>query len=441
MKSLKSQISLAALGYGLEKLIALVVVTVLVRHIDKALMGRFFVAISVCTVAAMFVEFGSARYLVRATAQNTTGAATYLAGVLRFRLPLMVFALVAINFIVALIAPELLWIYIFTSVYILFENLYYAFGSTLLGIGAVAARVATGLIGPLCLLALVPAATLLGWPLQRIVVLYAASSTFMALVACWIVVRRIGPIPVVHGEASVRDILGQCSLLLAVNTTVMLHARIDEWMLAAMRDFREVAGYAVAYKVAEVSRSAIRPMTMVLFPHFAAAVSRNEWNTVQAHAMRALGGAAVMGMLVAVCVILTAPWVVPLLFGRDYPESVTIMGVLFLATPALFVGFVATSINLSLHLDKELLGFAAASLALNFTLNLAAIPRWGAIGAAWTTVITESLFCVGIVALLVMKLRPLVARWARPEPQVHPTFAKAVRVPGEQDRVQRRSHG
>jgi O-antigen/teichoic acid export membrane protein len=410
VRSLRGQLSIATFGHGLEKLIALVVVTVLIRHVDKELMGQFFFAISVCTAAALLNEFGSARYLIRAVAQDRPAAASHLGGVLRFRLPLLAVTLAAINGVVAVTAPQLLWMFAFTSVYVLFDNLYYAFGSTLLGTGAIAARVATGLIAPLCLLVTVPLAALLGWPFERIVIIYAVAAVLMSVASFLLVVRRLGPIPVFDGAVPVRKIIAQCALLFAVNVTILLHARIDEWMLAAMRDFREVAGYAAAYKLAEVSRTAIRPVAMVLFPLFAAAVADLAWREVRTHARRALAGAALIGATVAACVIAVAPWVVPLLFGQEYPESVSITRVLFLVTPALFVSSVAMTINTSLHLERETLVFAVASVALNFALNLVAIPRWGALGAAWSTLVTETLFCVSIVALVATTVRTRAAR-------------------------------
>jgi len=380
-------------------------VTVLVRHVDKALMGEFFFAISVCTAAALLNEFGTSRYLVRAVAQDKASAAAYLGGVLRLRLPLLALTVVTINCIVAVTAPQLLWIFVFTSIYILSENLYYAFGSTLLGIGAVSARVVTGLIGPLCLLILVPTAIFLDWSFDRIVVAYAIATTAMATIGLAAVVRRIGRVTILRGAVSARGIIAQCSLLFAVNALVLLHSRIDEWMLAAMRDFREVAGYAAAYKLAEVSRTAIRPITMVLFPVFAAAVARAAWHEVRSYAKRTLWSVALISLAVAIGVIAVAPWIVPLLFGAGYPETVAITRVLFLATPALFISYAAMPFNSSLHLDKQTLSFAVVSVALNFVLNLFFIPRWGAIGAAWSTLVTESLFSVCMVVLLTSNLQ------------------------------------
>jgi Na+-driven multidrug efflux pump len=78
--------------------------------------------------------------------------------------------------------------------------------------------------------------------------------------------------------------------------------------------------------------------------------------------------------------------------GVGYPETVAITRVLFLATPVLFINFAAMPFNSSLHLDKQTLSFAIVSVVLNFVLNLFFIPRWGAIGAAWSTLVTESLF-------------------------------------------------
>jgi O-antigen/teichoic acid export membrane protein len=405
MKPLLQKISIAALGHGVEKVIALVVVTVLVHNVDKTLMGEFFFAISVCTAAALLNEFGTSRYLVRAVAQDEARAGAHLSSVLRFRLPMLAVTFVAINGVVAAVAPGLLWVFAFTSIYILAESLYYAFGSTLVGTGAISARIVTGLIGPVCLLVLVPTAILLGWPFERIVIVYALATTAMAAIAFVVVVRRIGSVTVWSRTVSLRSIVAQCVLLFAVNLLILLHSRIDEWMLAALRDFREVAGYAAAYKLAEVSRAAIRPITMVLFPVFAGAVARAAWQEVRSHARRTLAMVALISLAVAVGVIAIAPWIVPLMFGADYPETVGITRVLFLATPALFIGYAAIPINSSLRLDRQTLVIAAASLTLNAVLNVFIIPRWGAIGAAWSTLASEVLFSIGMLMLLGYTLR------------------------------------
>ena len=404
VKPLLRQLSITTLGHGLEKVIALIVVTVLVHRIDKNLIGEFFFAISVCTVAALFNEFGTSRYLVRSVAQDRERAAANLGGVLGLRLPLLALTILAINVAVAVSAPHLLWIFLFTSIYVLFENLYYAFGSTLLGVGAVATRVATGLVGPLLLLMFVPAAALWHWPLDRIVVIYAAATSVMAVVGYLAVVREIGPVTISRSAAPTRGIVVQWSLLFAVNAVMMLHSRVDEWMLAGMRDFRDVAGYAAAYKLLEVSRSVIRPVTMVLFPLFAAGAARAAWEQMRARTKRVFWATGLIGTIVAVSVIAVAPWLIPLLFGDDYPETVAITRVLFLASPCLLVGYVAALVSSSLHLDRAVLVFAVVSVALNAALNFVAIPSWGAIGAAWTTLTTESLLTIALVSFALQKL-------------------------------------
>ena len=82
---------------------------------------------------------------------------------------------------------------------------------------------------------------------------------------------------------------------------------------------------------------------------------------------------------------------------RDYPGVVP-------GHPALYISFAAMLFNSSLHLDKQTLSFAVVSVILNFVLNLFFIPRWGAIGAAWSTLVTESLFSVCMVVLLTSNL-------------------------------------
>src|SRR5690606_37909493 len=204
---------------------------------------------------------------------------------------------------------------------------------------------------------------------------------------------------------SATGVLAQCSWLFAVDVAVLIHSRVDEWMLASMRGFREVAGFAAAYKLVEASRSAIRPITLVLFRHFAAAVQANAWERVRGHGARTLLGAALLGVVAAGVVYAIAPWIVPLLFGREYPESVAITRVLFIASPTLFVGFVATMICMSMHLEKRVAAFSVASIAVNFALNLVVIPMWGGVGAAWVKLASESLFCVSVTVLLFVTLR------------------------------------
>lgn len=408
MKRIGIDLSLAAFGHFLEKGIALVVITILVRHVDKVSMGQFFFAISVCSVVAMLTELGTCRHLVRAVAGDAGHAAAYLQQVLRLRLPLLLAALVLINLSVVLFAPSLSIIFLLCSIYVLAADLYYAFGSTLLGMRAVAARAVTGLIGPCVLLVLVPFATYRQWTLEQILIAYALSSLLMTGITWHYTLRRIGR---TAGGAvtSLRELLNSSLPLFMLSLLMLAHARTDEIMLASLRGFSEVAAYAAAYKLAEVSRAVIRPVTMVLFPIMTAALTEHSPVRYRRDMRRLIGGSAAVGLMVATVVILLAPFIVPWIFGAAYREATAITQVLFLVTPALFAGQTAITVANALRLDRPAITIVTIGVITNIILNAMIIPQWGAIGAAYTTVATESLIAVGLLVVIERGLREKIS--------------------------------
>ncbi|MBU1191688.1 MAG: oligosaccharide flippase family protein [Gammaproteobacteria bacterium] len=411
MKRIGIDLSLAALGHFLEKSIGLVVITILVRHIDKVSMGQFFYAISVCSIVAMLTELGTSRHLVRAVAGDTGHAAAHLQQVLRLRLPLLLIALVLVNLSVSLVAPSLSTIFLFCSIYVLAGDLYYTFSATLLGMRAVAARALTGLIGPCVLLLIVPFAAYRQWSLEQIVIAYALSSLLMTGISWRFTLRRVGR-KVGGAVTSLRELLGSSLPLFILGLLMLAHARADEIMLANLRNFSEVAAYVAAYKLAEVSRTLIRPITMVFFPIMSATLVEHGPGRYRRDARRLIGGSAAIGLLVAFVVIPLAPFIVPWIFGAAYSEATVITQILFLVTPALFIGQMAVTVANALRLDRPAIGIVTMGLIANILLNAMIIPQWGAIGAAYTTVATESLIAVGLLFVIERGLRERISAHA-----------------------------
>jgi len=107
----------------------------------------------------------------------------------------------------------------------------------------------------------------------------------------------------------------------------------------------------------------------------------------------------------AMVVIPLAPFIVPWIFGTAYHETTGITQVLFLVTSALFVGHTALIVANALRLDRLAISIVAGGVIANIVLNAMTIPQWGPIGAAWTTVATESLIAVGLLLVIERRLR------------------------------------
>lgn len=397
-QKLTADLIYALLGNATNKLFSFVIIAVLARYIDKSSMGEFFFAISVTSIVAMLTEFGTSRHLVREIAGDRTSAAGYLAQVLYIRLPLLVGALLLTNLCVWVFEPASLKIFLLTSAYVLINDLYFSFGATLVAVGAIVKRVATGLVGPGLLLLIVVPGVSLGWSFDRILMAHAASSVIMVWLASWVTLRIVGPLPRGTNVGAIKRVLAFALPFFTLTILALVHARLDEIMLAMLRSYEEVASYAASYKLLEVSRFVIRPLTMVLFPVFIATAAAENWLDYRDNTRRLMLGLGAIGFAVLALVVPSAYLVVPLVYGNEYESSIPITQILFLAAPALFVGQAAILVANALYLDRVAIVVSALGMIGNGGLNLLVIPRWGAVGAAWTTLATETFVTLGLLA-------------------------------------------
>jgi O-antigen/teichoic acid export membrane protein len=122
--------------------------------------------------------------------------------------------------------------------------------------------------------------------------------------------------------------------------------------------------------------------------------------------------AAGVGGLLALAALATASFILPLLFGPAYASSAPVLQVLYLAVPALYANMIGGLVARSLDLERTAVAWMALCVLLNVALNAVAIPLWGPLGAAWSSVASQTLLA-GL--LLRLNLRGL-AEGARVPP-------------------------
>ncbi len=102
----------------------------------------------------------------------------------------------------------------------------------------------------------------------------------------------------------------------------------------------------------------------------------------------------IAGTVSMLLVWLLAPWVVPILFGKEYEAVVPLVAVLALAAPLRFVATSVGSVLMTRDLMRRKVRYMGGVALLNVGLNLLVIPRYGAMGAAATTVASEFVLLV-----------------------------------------------
>ncbi|KQZ57033.1 MULTISPECIES: polysaccharide biosynthesis C-terminal domain-containing protein [unclassified Lysobacter] len=105
---------------------------------------------------------------------------------------------------------------------------------------------------------------------------------------------------------------------------------------------------------------------------------------------------AAAGAAIGLTLAALAPWLVPALFGSAYAEVAAVLMVLALCTPIRFLSTSVGSVLLTAqHMRYRVLAMLAATAAA-VALNAAAVPHYGELGAAWATVIAESLLLLSM---------------------------------------------
>ena len=85
-------------------------------------------------------------------------------------------------------------------------------------------------------------------------------------------------------------------------------------------------------------------------------------------------------------------------YTATYDDSAEVLRVLYLSVPGLYIATVAMLLASSTMREKRAVFIMALGVALNVALNLVAIPRYGALGAAWVTVGSQTFVAVWLIA-------------------------------------------
>ena len=169
--------------------------------------------------------------------------------------------------------------------------------------------------------------------------------------------------------------------LIFSNLAIVIYMRLDQVMLGNMRGDAEVGIYSVVVLIAEAAY--IVPMIVMpsLLPGIVAAKEESEALFYERldHLYRLM---AFLAYAIALPLALVSGWLVPLLFGSAYASGGPVLAVLALAGMFTFMGVARTAFLVTMNWSKTHLAAVSTSCALNIVLNLALIPRYGALGAA-----------------------------------------------------------
>jgi len=167
----------------------------------------------------------------------------------------------------------------------------------------------------------------------------------------------------------------------------MLHRRADVLLLGILAPAATVGVYVVAYQSVEpiLILASAGGATILALGHGRPEVERGE---VTAKLIRET---LLVGGLLAVLAAVLAPWLVPLVYGQDFADSVVPLLILLPGIVAFSCGRIAMADLMRRNMLERMAAILVAVTVLNVGLNLALIPLFGAVGAAVASLISYSM--------------------------------------------------
>ncbi|HUP74919.1 MAG TPA: flippase [Acidimicrobiales bacterium] len=174
--------------------------------------------------------------------------------------------------------------------------------------------------------------------------------------------------------------------LLVAGLSIALYMRLDQVMLGLMAGPGEVSEYAVAARLSEFSYFLPLVLSASLAPGLSALHARDP-EAFTALYDRVMGGFVALALVLVAGLVGFAPMLVSVLFGDQYAPAGEVLRVHALSLPFVFIGIGQTVWNTVYDQQTLAMWRTLGGAVINTVLNLLLIPSYGALGAAWATVV------------------------------------------------------
>ena len=194
-----------------------------------------------------------------------------------------------------------------------------------------------------------------------------------------------------------------------------LTLQVDTLLLGVLATASAVGLFSAAYKVVQVVDMIPFAICLPLFPAMSRMAS-NEPDKLPAFFSLTLTGFLIVSIPLCGYVFVSAGNLIELFYGPTYISAIPALRILAFAIIGLFVNMLLSYVFMALGKQRFYLLAAMSCLAVNTLVDVLLIPRMGATGAAWGTLLGElSYFLLCIVFLSRVQLAyAWLAQLARP---------------------------
>jgi O-antigen/teichoic acid export membrane protein len=183
------------------------------------------------------------------------------------------------------------------------------------------------------------------------------------------------------------DLLHNSWPLILSSLAIMVYMRIDQVMIKAILDSKSVGNYAVAVKISEAFYFIPLAINSSLFPAIVKLKQDND-RLYKNRLQKLYDLMTWLGISIALPTTILADYLIRFLFGEQFLSAAGVLKIHIWACVFVFLGNACAKWFIAENLQRYFLYRTLSGAILNVILNLAFIPKFGIIGAAYSTVIS-----------------------------------------------------
>jgi len=244
-------------------------------------------------------------------------------------------------------------------------------------------------------LAMVLLVWLFSWGVSGALVATAVSGSIGAIYAAWRV-TRIAPCRPRFDWEVIQSLLAKGIVFAIALFVIQLNYKVDIALMERLTTVNEIGVYAISVGIAQLTWVFPQAITTALFSHSANAPDEAAFSRKVARLFRVM---LVIALVVVGTIALTAPILVPMLYGPGFRSSASVLQILL---PGVFCLLPLKVLNMDLAgrgRPGVSLCVMTPALILNVLLNFYLLPRYGARGAAVASSISYSFGGIGMMLL------------------------------------------
>ncbi|MBW2067753.1 MAG: flippase [Deltaproteobacteria bacterium] len=251
------------------------------------------------------------------------------------------------------------------------------------------ASAASGFYGMLYLIGIVMLFLVGKATIFRLGLIYALSNAFYVIAAFLFSKTVLKPLFKPDKKLVLRNL--KTALPIGISTIfITINSRADTFMLAWLRNDREVGLYNAAYKLVDTALIIMVLLTNPLVPILSRMALRGR-DVLVKHSRRILGLMCIVFPPVPLLTPLFSKQLMVFLYGRDYLAAARALNILSWVCFLICFSMVTSVLCLAINLVYFEWWNAALAAATNVVLNYLWIPQYGFIGSCWATLVCELL--------------------------------------------------